>query len=149
MVVTIGCFCYNNDIRTGGVNEKINIKGDKMKKQNSVMLFSSVGVMFKEVSNENLKMGRGRNIELGESGQITSNNYVIFLKEENNKIDKENFKPIEIYVFDTLIFKGNGIYNNGGGHSMPCITADFEGDIFKIKIEGSLYKEMTILLDCE
>lgn len=120
-----------------------------MKKQNSVMLFSSAGVMFKEVSNENLKMGRGRNIELGESGQITSNNYVIFLKEENNKIDKENFKPIEIYVFDTLIFKGNGIYNNGGGHSMPSIIADFEGEIFQIKIEGSLYKEVTILVNCE
>lgn len=120
-----------------------------MKKQNSVMLFSSAGVMFKEVSNENLKMGRGRNIELGESGQITSNNYVIFFKEENNKIDKENFKQIEIYVFDTLIFKGNGIYNNGGGHSMPSIIADFEGEIFQIKIEGSLYKEVTILVNCE
>lgn len=120
-----------------------------MKKQNSVMLFSGTGVMFKEVSNENLKMGSGRDIEFGELGKIKSKNYVIFLKEQNNLIDKSNFKSLEIYVFDTLIFKGNGFYNDGGGHSMPSITADFEGEIFKIKIEGSLYKEMTVLLGCE
>lgn len=113
------------------------------------MLFSSMGVMFKEVSNENIKMGNGRDIAVGEVGYITSKNHVIFLKEKNSEIDREKFKPIEVYVFDTLIFKGNGIYNNGGGHSMPSITADFEGEIFKIKIEGSLYKEMTVLLDCQ
>lgn len=117
---------------------------------NKAMLFSSKGVMFKEVSSNELNVTQGKNLSLGEAGQIKCNNYVFFIKHpDSSVIDKTTFKHIEVYVFDTLIFKGHGAYHDGGGHSMPSITADFEGEIFKVKIEGQLYKEVSVLVNCE
>lgn len=114
--------------------------------KNKVMLFSSNGNMIKEIPDDSIKL-IGRDIRIGEKGDINSSKYVSFMK--NQYVSKqEDMKSLEVYVFDKLIFKGKGSYSDGGGHSLPSITAEIDGEIFLIKIEGSLYKEMTILSDC-
>lgn len=114
--------------------------------KNKVMLFSSNGKLIKEVFDDGIKIF-GRDINVGEKGRIDASKYVSFIKNENVG-ELKNVKDLEVYVFDQIIFEGKGSYFNGGGHSSPSITAEIDGDIFVIKVEGSLYKELTIISDC-
>lgn len=114
--------------------------------KNKVMLFSSNGKLIKEISDDSIKIV-GTSIKVGDKGSINASRYVSFLKTEI--IDKtKEMKDLEVYVYDQIIFKGNGHYFNGGGHSAPSITAEIEGEFFVIKVEGSLSKENTIISDC-
>lgn len=117
--------------------------------KNKVMLFSSNGNLIKEVSDDNLKL-MGRDINFGEKGRIASALFISFIKMSSTlpAEDMEEMEDIEVYVFDQMIFKGKGSYFNGGGHSSPSITAEIENELFLIKPEGALYKEMTIIFNC-
>lgn len=114
--------------------------------KNKVMLFSSNGNLIKEVSDDNLKL-MGRDINFGKKGRIASALFISFIKmSPAGKV--EDMEDIEVYVFDQMIFKGKGSYFNGGGHSSPSITAEIDNELFLIKPEGALYKEMTIIFNC-
>lgn len=118
--------------------------------KNKVLLFSKNGVMFKEVSSDELSCGSGKVLTLGEKGQIDCSSYVVFIKNTQlENFDKSKFDHLEIYIFNTLVFKGYGFYNNGGGHSMPSIIAEFDNEMFRIGIEGGLYKEVSVLKNCQ
>lgn len=114
--------------------------------KNKVMLFSSNGKPIKEISDDSIKIV-GASIKVGDKGNINASRYVSFLKTEYFDETKE-MKELEVYIYDQIIFKGNGHYSNGGGHSSPSITAEIEGEFFVIKVEGSLFKEITIISDC-
>ena len=119
----------------------------------TVMLFSSNGSMLRKIEREDIKEEYGRNLKVGESGEIIERNYVLFSKKDvdsENAIKlKETFADLEIYVFDTCVFKGKGLYNDGSGHSKPSVTAWIEGEFLKISFSGILYKNMTVLINCE
>lgn len=117
--------------------------------KNKVMLFSSNGMMLKEISNNNINVINGWNVNIGDKGEIKCQSNVSFMKKEGHKpLDKERLECLEVYVYNTLVFKGYGFYCDSR-HSAPYIFTEIEGEVFEININGSAQEHLTVLKDCE
>lgn len=115
--------------------------------KNKSILFSTNGYFVKEISSDQIKCKNG-NVSLGENGVINFQNHVTFIKKNDVAIDIENkLDYLEVYVFDTLVFKGFGYYGETR-HSSLYIIAKIEGDIFKIYFSGNADENISVLKNC-